>query len=503
MKRLSLLFLLVLSACGGSDNSDTTPNILDDQPGSVPAGFSELIDNESSASDQQSTEDGSATSVETQDTLPLGLHSEAKRENVTWIESDTAELVEYFNNRTLASFQPEYYRLSHFAMLMQATQTESAEALMGVLNLSNNDLVSDRDEFWRLLNSLDSELTKSTPYDSEALFWGQHDYPFDSTYIDNVVTNFGVSLINGDFRQENAEQEIEQQFATKLNCCIENVYLNTNEWTKLITSSITNIQLDWSIAFNELAEPQEFQLLNGRTEMVSMMSQTAELLYYRDDEKTVLSPSITESDWQVYFVMPHRTYDPSDLNISSTTFITPIDGEDEPDNSLVSPEQQTYEQIKDSINLEYLSNIKDQLATSLVELTMPSTESTLYSNSLSLIFPLNSEEDADFSGLNPDSIDELFVASGSAEAAIRITDKGFYASSLVTLTLELKPEFQAPAPEQNPNDASVILTQNINGSSFSEVPQPISITLDRPFMFFVEHKPSKLILYIGEVTSPQ
>jgi len=81
-------------------------------------------------------------------------------------------------------------------------------------------------------------------------------------------------------------------------------------------------------------------------------------------------------------------------------------------------------------------------------------------------------DDADFSGMTEEDI--LYITDVLHKAAISVDETGTEAAAATAVIIGLK----------------------------SMPGEPISMTIDRPFLFFIRHIPSESILFMGRVLNP-
>jgi len=216
--------------------------------------------------------------------------------------------------------------------------------------------------------------------------------------------------------------------------------------TRLVLANAIYFNAAWAEPFQE-SQTQDgpFYLLDGGQVTVPMMHQTASFGY-------------AEGEGYQAVELP---YDGREL---SMVILLPAAGK--------------FESFEDSLDAGRVDAITSDLASERVILTMPKFE---VESSFSLGdalpemgMPLAFSMDADFSGI--DGRRDLYIGAVIHKAFVSVDEAGTEAAAA---TIVIMPAMAAPDPEE-----------------------PIEVTIDRPFIFFIRDIETGAILFVGRVVNP-
>lgn len=281
--------------------------------------------------------------------------------------------------------------------------------------------------------------------------WGQAGYDFKEEFLNTLATNYGAGIYNVDYKNnpENARKAINGWVAEETEDKIQDLIPQgaIDSLTRLVLANAIYFNGSWRFPFNENAtEKAPFSLLDGSQVTVDMMSLTGENLHYFQCEnfQAVQLPYLSSD-----FVM--------------TLFV---------------PDSGAYQEFEEDLNLATINEILLAMSFVRVDLRMPKfdfestidTKAALKALGMSEAFDM---EAADFSGISEPK--ELYITDVLHKATITVDEEGTESAAATAVIIGMK---SAPSEE------------------------PISLVIDRPFLFFIQHIPTKTILFMGRVTQP-
>ena len=277
--------------------------------------------------------------------------------------------------------------------------------------------------------------------------WGQKDFHFESDFLDRLAENYGAGLRLLDYitQPEESRQTINKwvsdQTKEKIQELIPQGAIDGD--TRMVLSNAIYFKATWLEAFNkELTEDGIFYSLNGEKNPVQMMSQGSDtnLRYFEGvDFQAVELPYIGGQ-------------------VSMLVLI---------------PDQGKFDVFESVISSYVLDMILDDMAYTPVMLHFPSFE---YEAELSLARTLSAmgmptafSEAADFSGMTGSK--DLFISDVFHKAYVSVDEEGTEAAAATAVLMKL-----TSMPEN-----------------------PIELTVDRPFLFFIRDHQTNSILFMGRV----
>ena len=340
------------------------------------------------------------------------------------------------------------------AMTFAGARGETERQMADAMHFS---LLQDR--LHPAFNSLDTELAargegaKGKDGDGFRLnivnaIWGQKDYEFLSEYLDILAENYGAGLRILDFvaAPEPSRITINDWVSDQTEGRIEDLIPQgaIDALTRLVLTNAIYFNAAWQYPFNEESTVDgTFNLLDGVKVTVSMMSQT-ESFGYAEGE----------------------TYQAVEL---------PYDG-NELSMVILLPKAGQFEDFEGSLNYETVEGIISDINRRQVSLHMPKfdfeSEFSLKNALANMGMPIAFSGDADFSAMtgNKDlSIDEVIH-----KAFVSVDEAGTEAAAATAVIMKLT---AVPA-------------------------EPISVTVDHPFVFLIRDIETGAILFIGRILNP-
>ena len=345
------------------------------------------------------------------------------------------------------------------SMTMAGAETSTEEAMMQTLqySLSENQV---HPAFNALLLAVEAS-EKMKPEESEGSefqlniansIWGQAGYAFESAFLDILARHYGAGLYNVDYigapeaARGAINDWIEEETEEKIKDLIPPGAIN--ELTRMVLANAIYFNGSWRYPFNEeITQPAAFTLLDGSESSVDMMALSGESLPY------------TAGDGYQVVQLPYLSPD-----FVMTLFV---------------PDQGNFNEFEDGLDAERLLTAAIDLQDRPVNLRMPKFDFETSTNAKEPLTALGMGEaflsdKADFSGMA--ASDQLFISDVLHKATITVDEKGTEAAAATVVIMRVK---SAPVGDQ-----------------------PITLVIDRPFLFLIQHQPTGSILFMGRVVDP-
>lgn len=281
--------------------------------------------------------------------------------------------------------------------------------------------------------------------------WGQAGFELKSEFLDTLARYFGAGMYTVDYRNdpEAARLAVNKWVAEETEEKIKDLIPEgaVNELTRLILANAIYFNGSWMYPFTESATAQEaFTLLDGTETTVEMMKLGSNYLSYMKEE-----------DFQAVS-LPYLSPDFSML--------------------IILPDEGQYTTFESELDAEHLMAIVNQMQYTQVALQMPKFdfETTTSANGALTALGMGEVFDpdsADFSGITDE--DALYITDVLHKATITVDETGTEAAAATAVIMGVK----SAMPEE-----------------------PISVVIDRPFLFMIRHEPTGTILFMGRVVEP-
>jgi len=280
--------------------------------------------------------------------------------------------------------------------------------------------------------------------------WGQSGFAFKDQFLDTIALNYGAGIYNVDyianpeFARNAINEWVEEETEEKIQDLIPEGAINS--LTRLVLANAIYFYGSWYHPFSDSDTTGEpFNLLDGSEISVDMMKLNGENLLYVQGE----------------------TFQAVDLPYLSTDFAMTI----------LLPDEGKFSEFESEITHQSLAAILETLHSQPINLQMPKFDFTSDIDAKKPLINLGMAEafdmdDADFSGMTEEDI--LYITDVLHKAAISVDETGTEAAAATAVIIGLK----------------------------SMPGEPISMTIDRPFLFFIRHIPSESILFMGRVLNP-
>ncbi|MBI4304565.1 MAG: serpin family protein [Chloroflexi bacterium] len=317
-----------------------------------------------------------------------------------------------------------------------------------------------QDKLHGALNALDQELARrgegAKGKDEKGFrlnvvnaIWGQKDYKFLSQFLDVLAENYGAGLRVLDFIKAPEPSRItinkwvEDETEGRIKDLIPQGAIN--DLTRLVLTNAIYFNAAWLYPFNKEATANlPFILLNGSQVSVPMMRQTKSYGYAAGDTYQAVE----------------LLYDGREL---SMVILLPNSGQ--------------FASFEKSLDVKLIKEIIGKLGNRQVALTMPKFEfdstfnlkKTLTAMGMGIAFDPDA---ADFSGMTGNR--ELYISDVLHKAFVSVDEAGTEAAAAT---------------------AVIVGTTSLPA-------EPITVTIDRPFIFLIRDIPAGEILFVGRVLNP-
>lgn len=283
---------------------------------------------------------------------------------------------------------------------------------------------------------------------TNAMF-GQSDYSFEEQYLETLAANYGAGLQTVDFigHTEEARVAINEWVADRTRDRIEELIEQgvLSDDTRAVLVNAIYFKATWAQPFDpEATQPMPFHLLDGSQRDVPMMSTGVKTSYVAGD------------GWQAVNV-PY-------LGASMLVIV---------------PDAGAFEAVENALDRRFLGELDDRAAEANVDLRLPRWESeTAVSLPAALkemgILDLFDPLRADLSGVT--RVEPLFVSDVLHQANVSVDEEGTEAAA-----------------------ATAVVMDRVCACGD---PPPVSLTVDRPFLYLIRDSVSGEILFIGRVLEP-
>jgi len=279
--------------------------------------------------------------------------------------------------------------------------------------------------------------------------WGERTYTFLDAFLDALAENYGAGMRVLDFMTEPEPSRlvINEWVSDQTEEKIQNLIPQgmVTSLTRLVLTNAVYFNAAWARPFNEAATSDgAFSRLDGSQVTVPMMTQELVLAYHRGTDFTAVEMPYDGNELSMLLLLPDTgSFTTFEASLSSGMFNT-ILAESQANNvSLIMP------------RFEFRTDLS--LTQTLSDLGMP------------IAFAPGA---ADLSGM--DGTLNLFISAVLHKAYIKVNEQGTEAAAAT----------------------AVIVGET------SVPPDPIVVTLDRPFVFLIRDIETGTILFLGRVLDP-
>ena len=279
--------------------------------------------------------------------------------------------------------------------------------------------------------------------------WGQQGYAFETAFLDTLAVNYGAGLRVLDFGSdpEGSRKTINQWVSDQTEERIPELIPKgvIHPLIRLVLTNAIYFYATWFSPFEpEATQPGSFWV-DGATEVtVQMMHQTDYFGY-------------TAGDGYAAVQLPYVGNDLSML--------------------LLVPDVGRFAESEAQLGAELVDTVLESLQTELVQLAMPKWE---FESSFSLAHTLGElgmpsafdPKAAEFGGMT--SVEDLYISEVIHQAFVSVDEEGTEAAAATAVMM----------------------------AGTGMPPEPVALTIDRPFVFLILDGPTGTVLFAGRVTDP-
>jgi serpin B len=341
------------------------------------------------------------------------------------------------------------------SMLYPGARGATAEEIAAVLHLTVDDAT-----LHAVRNQLDAALSAAPlpqgEEDTRQPFairpansaWGQGGYSFLDSYLEVLATDYGAGLRLTDFAGDPAgatntiNEWVEQTTEDRIQDLIPPGAIDA--LTRLVLVNAIWFKANWAAPFEaELTAPDDFTLLDGSTVSVPLMHSSQRTAYARTNLYEAVRLPYAGNAAMVVMLPTQGT--PADLA------------------AVLGREDMNPAWIDAQVDIT-LPSFEFDSEISLKEALMALGMETAFHDP-------SAPDGADLTGIT--ALRELFVADALHKSFIALDEEGTEAAAATALIIGI-----------------------------TSLPQPATFTVDRPFLFWIEHTTTGEVLFLGQVTNP-
>ena len=344
------------------------------------------------------------------------------------------------------------------SMAMAGAEASTEEVMMNALRMTLPE-----EEVYPAFNALLLAIEASEDTSADGLggseftlniansLWGQAGFELKTPFLDTLACYFGAGMYTVDYinNPEAARLAVNDWVAEETEDKIKDLIPKgaVNELTRLILANAIYFNGSWMHPFTESATSQEpFTLLDGTETTVDMMKMGQTGLSYLQGEN---------------------------FQAVSLPYLSP-----EFSMLLLVPDEGQFSAIESTLDADHLASILSQMQSNQVALQMPKFDFETSTNANDALTALGMSEifdpdTADFSGITEE--EKLYVTDVLHKATITVDESGTEAAAATAVIMGIK----SAMPED-----------------------PVSLVIDRPFLFLIRHEPTGTILFMGRVVEP-
>ncbi len=333
------------------------------------------------------------------------------------------------------------------------TAAEMRDALS--FGLSDNRLHSARNQLDLLISAIPERLEEDErePFNLRVAnsIWGQAGYPFLEDFLNQLASNYdaGMRLVDFVTAAEDARQSINAWVEEQTEGRIVNLIPEgaVDDMTRLVLVNAIWFKANWAEPFNPDATISgPFNLLDGSQVTASLMQGSIRTGY-------------TGGDGYQAFRLPYA---------GDAAMI------------VVLPNEGRFAEVASSFDGAELARVRQSFGDYQVQLTFPRFEFRSNVALVPLLQQLGMEAafadprmpaGADFTGITAER--ELYITDVIHQAFISVDEEGTEAAAATAIIFGV-----------------------------TSMPMPATVVVDRPFLFFIEHRSTGEILFIGQVVDP-
>lgn len=343
------------------------------------------------------------------------------------------------------------------SMTLAGAETSTQQAMLEALQFT-----LDEGDIHPTINALLLAIEASQAIDDQAedghfqlnianSIWGQDGFDFKEPFLDTLAVNYGAGLFIVDYISdpESARLAINEWVENETEEKIQDLIPQNaiTPLTRLVLANAIYFNGSWLKPFDQDAtSPGPFNTLDGSESNVDMMKLFDENLLYAkgNDFQAVRLPYFSRD-----FAM-----------------------------TVIVPEAGAFEDVEGALSTSFINDLSDQMRSELINLEMPKFDFETEINANDVLISLGMEEAfdpdlSDFTGIA--DVEDLHITDVLQKATITVDEEGTEAAAATAVIVGV---------ESMPMD------------------EPITLVIDRPFFFLIQHLPTNTILFMGHVVQP-
>ncbi|RQG99995.1 serpin family protein [Natrarchaeobius oligotrophus] len=277
--------------------------------------------------------------------------------------------------------------------------------------------------------------------------WGQAGYPYREAFLETLESNYGAGLREVDFAgdADGARSSVNEWIADATGGRIDELLpaQSVTDDTRLVATNAVALLADWDEAFDpDDTRDRPFTALDGSSEEVPMMSQTDDFPYARIDGHQAIELPYVGGDVSMVVVLPAEgEFEALEADLGPDLLGTFFDALEEREVGIDLP--------------RFEFDVEFGLADALGDLGMPDAFDP---------------DDANFEGVAPTDhgSDALYLYDVHHEAYVSVDEEG----------------------------TEAVAATGLSGGLASG---PMTVTVDRPFLFVVRDRTTDAVLFLGRV----
>ena len=343
------------------------------------------------------------------------------------------------------------------SMTLAGAETSTQQAMLEALQFT-----LDEGDIHPTINALLLAIEASQAIDDQAedghfqlnianSIWGQDGFDFKEPFLDTLAVNYGAGLFIVDYISdpESARLAINEWVENETEEKIQDLIPQNaiTPLTRLVLANAIYFNGSWLKPFDQDAtSPGPFNTLDGSESSVDMMKLFDEnLLYAKGNDFQAVRLPYLSSDFAM---------------------------------TLIVPDAGAFEDVEGALSTAFIGDLSDKMRSELINLEMPKFDFETEINANDMLISLGMEEAfdpdlSDFTGIA--DVEDLHITDVLQKATITVDEEGTEAAAATAVIVGV---------ESMPMD------------------DPISLVVDRPFFFLIQHVPTGTILFMGHVVQP-
>lgn len=351
----------------------------------------------------------------------------------------------------------------NFAQIYFTAQHETETELKELFYFEQDESV-----LYPTLNTLDQALfhNNARPFAIKSHLWIEQSYKLAKRFTDNSTQYFGTEVNLVDLIENSPLVGQALNSWATANTSVETLKRDKLDAKyKIILATAIQLNSNWAIPFPiENTFEGLFTRTNMQTVTAEFVATTGSFNYYAEKDESIIELPLENQEYAFY---------------------------------VITTKPESFEDMLGELSLSRINQLISSLTLTDLAVTLPKFEINNHT-SLTSNLPLSTDKDnADFSLVNDQQLSDLYLNYDIQSNNISLTDSGLTSSSLTTLGFEKKPE-----PISNLINSSFTSSSGLSMSFQFLIDKPVIVDINGPFIFFIKHKTTNIILQMGTVVDP-